>query len=268
MFNPILMRKKIAFYLGDIETPVGQVINLLLMGLILLSSAIFVVETYPISHSVRTILNAIDQLILVIFLVEYLLRFWCADSKIKFILRPFALIDLIAILPFLLGVTNIRFIQMFRWFRILRLIRFIKFNTFFLKINNEDGIIFIRILFTLFTIIFVYSGLIYQVEHRVNAEEFGTFLDAFYFSVVTMTTVGFGDVTPLSEGGRLLTVLMILTGIALIPWQLGDLIKQFVKTANQVEAVCLGCGLPFHDKDAQFCKICGTKLEKIQEKVS
>jgi voltage-gated potassium channel len=75
-----------------------------------------------------------------------------------------------------------------------------------------------------------------------------------------MTTVGFGDVIPISELGRLLTVLMIFTGIALIPWQVGDLIKQVVKTANQVETVCSSCGLAFHDVDAGFCKRCGTKL--------
>jgi len=78
-----------------------------------------------------------------------------------------------------------------------------------------------------------------------------------------MTTVGFGDVTPVSEGGRLITVLMILTGIALIPWQLGDLIKQLVKTANQIQTLCPTCNLSFHDADAQFCKLCGTKLEKV-----
>ena len=60
-----------------------------------------------------------------------------------------------------------------------------------------------------------------------------------------MTTVGFGDVTPVSGIGRLLTVLMILTGIALIPWQVGDLIKRLVKTANQVESICSGCALSF-----------------------
>ena len=75
-----------------------------------------------------------------------------------------------------------------------------------------------------------------------------------------MTTVGFGDITPISELGRLLTVLMILTGVALVPWQVGDLIKRLVKNANQVETVCSGCGLAFHDADAGFCKRCGTKL--------
>jgi voltage-gated potassium channel len=75
------------------------------------------------------------------------------------------------------------------------------------------------------------------------------------------------QLTPLSEIGCLLTVLMILTGIALIPWQLGDLIKQLIKTANQIEMPCLGCGLPFHDKASLFCKICGTPLEQEPEEV-
>jgi voltage-gated potassium channel len=256
----MLLRRKIALYLEDIETPAGRAVNLFILGLILLSSAIFVAQTYAIPDSVRNVIDVIDRLIGVIFVTEYIIRFLCADNKIKFFFSPFSLLDLMAILPFVLRLTNIQYIRMFRWFRILRLIRFIDLKIYFLRINSEDGVIFARILFTLFTIIFVYSGLIYQVEHPVNTEAFETFLDAFYFSVVTMTTVGFGDVTPISEVGRLLTVLMILTGIAVIPWQLGDLIKQLLKTANEVEKACSGCGLPFHDKDAQFCKICGTKL--------
>lgn len=258
----MLLRRKIALYLEDIETPAGRAVNLFILGLILLSSAIFVAQTYAIPDSVRNIIDVIDRLIGVFFVAEYIIRFLCADNQIKFFFSPFSILDLIAILPFVLRLTNIPYIRMFRWFRILRLIRFINLKIYFLRISSEDGVIFARILFTLFTIIFVYSGLIYQVEHPVNTEAFETFLDAFYFSVVTMTTVGFGDVTPISEVGRLLTVLMILTGIAVIPWQLGDLIKQLLKTANEVEKACSGCGLPFHDKDAQFCKICGTKLEK------
>ena len=261
--SPMQLRRKIAHYLEDIETPVGRAVNLFILGLILLSSAIFVAQTYPIPDSVRNIIDTIDTLIGITLVAEYSIRFWCAENKIKFFFKPFSIIDFVAILPFLLRLSNISFIRMFRWFRLLRFIRFINIKIYFLRINSEDGVIFARILFTLFTILFVYSGLIYQVEHPVNAEAFETFLDAFYFSVVTMTTVGFGDVTPTSEVGRLLTVLMILTGIALIPWQLGDLIKQLLKTANEVEKACSGCGLPFHDKDAQFCKICGTELGKI-----
>lgn len=257
----MLLRQKISFYFEDIETPTGRVINLIITGLVLLSSAIFVIETYPIPENLRVYLNFTNSVILPIFTVEYLLRFWCAEKKINFLLSLYSLIDLIAIIPFLIGVIDISYIRIFRWFRILRLVRFLEGKTFTSRLSRGDSVIYARILFTLFAIIFVYSGLIYQVEHPVNPAGFGTFLDAVYFAVVTMTTVGFGDVTPISETGRLLTVLMIFTGIGLIPWQVGDLIRRLVKTTNKVETVCLNCGLSFHDVDARFCKSCGTGLE-------
>lgn len=212
----MLLKKRIAFYLEDIETPIGRAITLIITGLVLLSSAIFVVETYTIPTSIRIKLNFIDATILVVFAIEYLLRFWCAENKAKYFFNLYSVVDLMAILPVFLWSVDISFIRILRWFRILRLIRFIEGKTLFGRISTADSIIFARILFTLFAIIFVYSGLIYQVEHPINSNVFGTFWDAVYFSVVTMTTVGFGDVTPISEVGRLMTVLMILTGIAQI----------------------------------------------------
>ncbi len=257
------LRQKIRFYLEDIETPLGKLLNLAITGLVLLSSAIFVAETYSIPSATRSLLETIDTGVLFIFGVEYLLRLWVAEKRFRYFFSLYSIIDLVAILPFLLGAVDIRFIRIFRWFRILRLIRFIEGRTIFGYVSREDVVILSRIIFTLIAIIFVYSGMIYQVEHPTNPDAFRTFLDAVYFSVATMTTVGFGDITPISELGRLLTVLMILTGIALIPWQLGDLIKRLVKTANQVEVSCPDCGLEFHDDDAQFCKICGSSLRTV-----
>ncbi|MGI0487197.1 ion transporter [Pantanalinema rosaneae CENA516] len=258
------LREKIGFYLNDIDTPRGRAVDITITGLVLLSSAIFVAQTYSLPDSIRLTLDWINQAILCVFAIEYLLRLWCADHKLRHLVSLYSIIDLLAVLPFFIGALDTTFIRVFRWFRILRLLRFIEGKTIVGYVSREDSAIVARILLTLFIIIFVFSGLIYQVEHPKNAAVFGTFLDAVYFSVATMTTVGFGDVTPISQAGRLLTILMILTGIALIPWQLGDLIKRLVKTANQVEITCTQCGLAFHDADAHFCKACGQALETSQ----
>ncbi len=254
------LRKQLSFYLEDMETLPGRVINLAITGLVLISAAIFVAETYSLPPTIIQQLDWLENGILIIFVIEYLLRFWCAEHKLQHLLSLYAIVDLVAILPFLLGSANVGFLRIFRWFRILRLIRYIDGNTIFGYVSREDSAIFTRILFTLVSIIFVYSGLIYQVEHPLNGQAFNTFLDAIYFSVSTITTAGFGDITPHSQMGRFLTVLMILTGVVLIPWQLGDLIKRLVKNADQMVVDCPDCGLALHEADARCCRVCGTRL--------
>lgn len=257
------LRKNLGIYLEEIDHPIGIRINLIILILIFLSLVVFVAETYSLPEEFLSWLHLIDLVILIVFSVEYLLRFWCAENQLKFVFSLFSLIDLIAIVPLLFGFFDIRFIRIFRWFRLLRIFRFFKFETFIFNIKTEDGIPLLRILLTLFSIVFIYSGLIYQVEHQVNPEIFRNFFDALYFSIVTMTTVGFGDITPLSENGRWLTLLMIITGVILIPWQISELIKELLKTADTVQKVCSGCGLGIHDTDANYCKICGEKLNSI-----
>ena len=257
----MILTDKIALYLEDIEHPIGRIVNLLITGLVLVSTGIFIAETYPLAPDLRSLIQKIDLIILMIFAVEYVLRLIAAPAKLKYLFSFYSLIDLMAILPVLTGITDVSFVRILRWFRILRLLRFIEGKALFGNLDREDSSIVTRILFTIFSIIFIYSGLIYQVEHPVNLK-FVTFFDAVYFAVVTMTTVGFGDMTPTSDAGKLMTVLMILTGIALIPWQLGDLIKQVAKSVNKVNAICTNCQLSSHDLDASFCKNCGVKLSR------
>ena len=254
------LREKVAFYLEDTSTNIGLWFNLIILGLILLSSAIFVAQTYSIDSRLRGILNIADLIILIVFAIEYSLRLWSAKNRLKFAFELFSIIDLVAILPLFIGWMDLRFIRLFRWFRILRIVRFWKFETKIFGIKAQDGIILARIFLTLFSLIFVYAGLIYQVEHEVNGDGLHNFFDAFYFVVVTMTTVGYGDVTPLSQAGRAMTLLMIFTGVLFIPWQLSELIAQIVKTAGSIEKACNSCGLSRHDSDARFCKQCGAKL--------
>ena len=258
-------RSRVRQVLDGSDTAVGAWVNVAIAVLILLSAALFAVQTYTLPHSLRTALNVVDQIILVLFTLEYILRLWSAERPLRFLFSLYGLIDLVAIAPFLLSFTDTRFLRLIRWLRILRLARFFEPKEWSSRLwlnqfNNYQSLILARILFTLFAIIFIYSGGIYQAEHKVNAQAFTTFLDAVYFSVVTMTTVGFGDITPISEAGRGLTIAMIFTGIALIPTQVGDLIQQFVKVRNLSPVVCTNCELKGHEEDAQFCRRCGEDL--------
>lgn len=257
------LRQRVAFYLDDTSTAVGRSLNGAIAMLILASAALFVAETYSLSASVQQILHLADWSILSLFTLEYGLRLWCAERPLRYAFSFYAIADLIAILPFLLGFLDIRFIRLLRWLRILRLLRFVEDRALLGGLTTTDSLIFARILFTLMAIIFIYSGLIFQIEHAANPEGFQTFLDAVYFAVVTMTTVGFGDMIPVSETGRWLTVMMILTGIALIPTQIGNFIQQVSRINQSICNDCPSCGLSIHQSDAQFCRRCGTPLNPL-----
>jgi voltage-gated potassium channel len=138
---------------------------------------------------------------------------------------------------------------------VFRFLRFIKDPHFFFGNVTYYGLKVLRLVFTVFIIFFISAGLFFYVEHTVNPS-LSNFGDAFYFTVVTLTTVGFGDITPMSQGGKMVTVLMILSGIILIPWQAGQIIREWVHVRKK-HRPCPKCGLQYHDPDATHCKHCG-----------
>ena len=266
--DPITFRQKIHYYLEEDRSIIAIALDALILGLIFLFSVSFVLETYPLSNQWHLWFRWSDRLILGFFSLEYSLRLWSADNRIRYIFSLYSLLDLLAIAPSWLGIIDSRFVRLLRWFRVLRLVRFLERDQRLIPSIPANGILFVRTLFTIFAIVFIYSGFIYQVEHAANSSQFRTFLDSFYFSAVTMTTVGFGDIAPISEAGRLLTVLMIFTGVALIPWQLGELLRNLLAPKPQENSPtilanknCPSCRLETHDLDALFCKRCGAQLE-------
>jgi voltage-gated potassium channel len=113
-------------------------------------------------------------------------------------------------------------------------------------------------------IFFISSGFFYYVESPVNPEV-QNFGDAFYFTVVALSTVGFGDIVPISGPGRLVTIMMIISGIILIPLQAGRIFREWVTVCERKIAVCPNCMLERHDVDAVYCKRCGQELHQKNE---
>lgn len=252
-------KEYVEFCFVDVETKPGRMVDFFIISLILLSSTIFVATTYPLPGNVHYFLTVADKVILVIFTIEYLLRFYVAKNKVKHVVDIYSIIDLVAILPFLLGFLGLGFVRVFRVFRILRLIRYIRRRYLFGHVTSEEGYIGANLLFTVFCIIFVFAGLIYDVERVVNPE-INTFFDAVYYAVVGLTTVGFGDVTTVTDTGRALTLLMILSGIIFVPFQVSTFFKRVVEKVGKVKITCKGCGLHYHEPDATHCKACGYRI--------
>jgi len=258
-----LSRENIQIFLDDLKTPITKTINRVIIALIIVWSGILVAETYQIPENINLIIDVVDITILLLFVIEYHFRFylWIEQNTIKNENTYYLALDLIAILPYFLAIINLDFLYWLGWLRILRLLRFVNNKFIFVCIVKDETIIFSRLIYTFIAIIFIFSGIIFQVEYLNNSEEFRSFIDTVYFSIVTITTVGFGDVTPDSELGRLLTILMILIGSVLILPQVGDSIKQLITTVNQENDSC-DLNLDAQNEDSEYCKVCGRNLVK------
>lgn len=222
-------KERLNFYFEDIQTPMGIIFDLAVIALVLMVSAIFVIETFGVSPALRRILDAAETAIICIFVLEYLLRFWVARNKVRHFFGIYSLIDLLAIAPFFFG-AQFEFLRVLRVLRFLRLLRFYQPHRIVGRFTARDAFLVSRLFFTFFTIVFVSSGLLYCFEYPANPQSFGNFFDAFYFSFITITTVGFGDIAPATAAGKTVTILMISAAFILIPQQLGQFIKRIIKT--------------------------------------
>ncbi len=260
-------RETIQFYLIDCKTPLGKAIDIFIIFLNLVICTIFVIETYPVSEAVKNLMWNTEIIIVLFFIVEYAARLYGAKNRLRQLIDVYSIVDFIAIVPTLsllvlplFGITpNFGFLRVIRMIRVLRIFRFLRFTAdpdFFFGTITFRLLNLIKLFLTICMIFFISSGLFFHVENGINPHV-ETFGDAFYYTVVTLSTVGFGDITPKSEAGKWVTVLMILSGIILIPWQVSRLVKEWLHIATKKDVICPGCGLRYHDENASHCKSCG-----------
>ena len=261
------LREIIRFYLIDCETTTGKIIDIVIVLLNLIICGIFIAETYVEDSAVLDVLWKTEVVIVLFFIVEYAARLYGSRNRLRQLIDIYSIIDLLAILPIVILlvanwfgiVVGIGFIKIIRSFRVFRIFRFLRFTTnpdFFFGSISIHFLNVLRLVLTILIIFFVSSGLFYQAEYLSNSQV-DNFGDAFYFTVAALTTVGFGDIVPMTRGGRWVTILMILSGIILIPWQASRIVREWVQMSTKQDTICGQCGLRFHDKDASHCKSCG-----------
>ncbi len=243
----------------------GRMIEGSLFLLNFFAIGLFILDTYNLEGAAKKALVTTEVIIIGIFLLEYIVRMWVAKNRFKHAVSPYSIIDLVSILPVLAHVGNLSFLRIFRILRLFRLLRVLRFQRMFKARDTMFGnlsdtqLVVIRIVLSAFTVIFVSAGLLWSVESHA-VPDYGNIWTAMYFSVVTITTVGYGDITPKTGLGRLIAIGTIFAGFALLPWQIGKLLKITLTSATKSMVKCLRCGLSEHDKDSKFCRICGAKL--------
>ena len=199
----------------------GLYFNFFIQFLIFVSIVNFSILTLPnLSIKTQEIINRLEIFCVSVFTVEYLLRIYSASSRVKFFFSFFGLIDLIAILPFYLTLgMDLKSLRAIRLFRILRLFKFLRYGNTMEKIKKSFNSIKRELfLFTLATLMLVYFSSIgiYYFENEAQPEVFASIFDAMWWSVATLTTVGYGDVYPITSGGKIFASVIVFIGLGLV----------------------------------------------------
>ena len=214
----------------------------------------FVIFTSFFEHTPTV--EAIDALFGVLILIDFMIRFALTNNRVQFLLRPVTWADIAAVGSFLVPIAG----EGFGFLRILRTLRLLHTYMLLERLRhdlayfrkNEDVIL---AAINLFVFLFVMTGLIYALQYGVNPQIMN-YADALYFTVTTLTTTGFGDITLTGTAGRMLSVAVMIVGTTLFLR-----LAQVLFRPAKARAECTVCGLMLHDADAVHCKHCGTTIK-------
>ena len=203
------------------DTKSGYIFDISIQILIVLSLISFSLETLPsLSDRMRYFLNLFELFTVIIFTIEYLLRIIISGNKAKYIFSFYGLIDLLAIVPFYLsGTVDLRSLRVVRMLRILRLFKLFRFNESLNLLTEAFTIVKKEMMiFSFIAVIMLYisSVGIYFFENTAQPENFKSIFHCMWWAISTMTTVGYGDIVPVTVGGKLFTSLISFIGIGVV----------------------------------------------------
>lgn len=234
------MKKRIKNIVEINDNKLSRYFAFFIQALILLSVITFSIETIPnLQPQTRVILQSIEWFSVIVFTLEYVLRIYVADSKPKFIFSFFGIIDFLAILPFYLSfgvdLRSLRALRFLRLFRILKLVRYNKaMNHFTSAIKSAKEEILLFIFITLILIYFSAVG-IYYFENQAQPEHFSSIFDSLWWAIITLTTVGYGDVYPITVGGKVFTFFILMIGLGIVAIPTGIISSALTKSVDKKE---------------------------------
>ncbi|MBQ0049588.1 MAG: ion transporter [Bacteroidales bacterium] len=271
LYKSQCVKDRVSKIIFESDTKAGKAFDVVLLWAILASILVVSIESMnAVTGAWKTVFKVMEYVFTFFFTLEYLCRLWCARKPLRYALSVFGIIDLLSTLPLYLGwiFGSARYLMVIRTFRLIRVFRVFKLFSF---LEEGDKLIqslilsFRKILvFFLFVVLMTVTlgALMYMVEGDVPGSQFRDVPTSIYWAIVTMTTVGYGDIAPVTGFGRILSAIVMLLGYTIMAVPTGIVSAQFIhdrRVTKKKQPKCSECGCPLPD-DAHFCPHCGKSI--------
>jgi len=252
----------------EAETPAGRFFDVTILWLIVASVIVVMLESVAaIEAKVGGGLYFLEWIFTAVFTLEYVGRLLTSRHPTKYAKSFFGIVDLLSILPSYIGLLVpggqalmvVRVLRLLRVFRVLKMVRHIQGSTLLMRALFHSRAKITVFFVTLLLITLIAGTLMYLVEGEENG--YTSIPAAVYWAVVTVTTLGYGDLTPATPVGKLLTSILVLTGYAILAVPTGIVTAEIARAdSNESSVACPSCGVHGHLPDAKFCRRCSAEL--------
>ena len=262
-------RGKLHEVIFEADTPAGRLFDVLLIWAIMLSVVAVMLDSVAhIRAQYGQFLMTVEWFFTILFTVEYIMRLSCIGRPTRYATSFFGLVDLLAILPTYLSVLLpgtqyllvIRILRVLRLFRVLKLAQFISEGNSLMTAVRASRHKVVIFLFVVMTLVVIFGSTMYLIEGGKNG--FTSIPRSVYWAVVTMTTVGYGDISPKTSIGQAVAALVMIFGFALIAVPTGIFAAEMTRLKQQDVSTqaCPQCSSEGHERSAKYCKDCGAPL--------
>lgn len=260
-------KKKIKLIIFGTDTPAGRYFDLILIFSILFSILVVMIDSIPYySREYARILNYLEWIFTILFTVEYFLRIYSIKRANSYVFSIFGIIDLLALIPTYLAVilpgaavfSVIRILRVLRIFRILKLVQFMGEADLLIKAMSASKRKILVFLFFVINLVIILGSIMYLVEGKSSG--FDSIPRSVYWAIVTLTTVGYGDISPMTSLGQFIAASIMIMGYVIIAIPTG-IVATEMRFSNRRKKSCVVCNDDKQDLNAKFCNRCGAEIE-------
>ncbi len=264
------LRQQLYIIIFHADTPLGKAFDIALIGSILISVLIVMLDSIKtLQQDYVQLFTLAEWFFTILFTIEYLLRIYCTDRPIKYIFSFYGIVDLISILPSYLSLLLpgsqyllvVRVLRVLRVFRILRLAKYVSQANLLMHAIRQSRQKITVFFFSILVLVTIFGCFMYMIESPANG--FTSIPKSIYWAIVTLTTVGYGDISPQSDLGQAVAAIVMVMGYAIIAVPTGIFTAELsnVLRGDVLRLDCPNCQKATHDQGATYCSRCGVSLK-------